>query len=354
MSPARFAASLLRPAARTCAIAALETMAARVPQVLRHGVPSAFADPIDDTTVRIQVLAEALDVDRPELLADQIAWYKVALAHRGVHADYLPANLLAIASAVRAALPGDVHAALDRHFAAAQHAAATAPGALPSLLEGPGPLRDEARRFVLALLENRREDAIAIVLAAHRAGAGVAALHDHVLALAQREIGRMWLMAEVPIADEHFASRVVETCLDRLEGLREPAPVAGPTVITCAVGGDHHAIALRFVAERFALHGFRTWHLGADLPATDLEWMLRDRHADVIALGVTLVLQVGAARAAIARLRDALGASCPVLLVGGRPFEIAPDLHDVIGADGTARDPDGAVARARALLARRG
>jgi methanogenic corrinoid protein MtbC1 len=353
MSPARFAASLLRPAARTCAIAALERIAARTPRLLRHGVPATFADPVDDTTARVRALAESLDVDRPELFADHVAWYKVALAYRGVDADYLPASVLAIGEAVAASLPAGVHAVVERHCAAARDAAERAPAVLPSLLDGDGPLRDEARRFVLALLENRRDDAIALVLAAHRSGATIAALHDHVLALAQREIGRMWLMAEVPIADEHFASRVVEACLDRLEALRPPTPPEAPTVVTCAVGGDQHAIALRLVAERFALAGFRAWHLGADMPASDLEWMLQDRRADVLALGVTMLLHVGAARAAIERLRAALGPACPVLLVGGRPFEVAPDLHVVIGADGTAAHADGAVARARELLAAR-
>ena len=56
--------------------------------------------------------------------------------------------------------------------------------------------RDEARRFLLAVLENRREDAFAIVRSARLAGASVDDVQDHLLATVQREVGRMWLMAD--------------------------------------------------------------------------------------------------------------------------------------------------------------
>jgi methanogenic corrinoid protein MtbC1 len=350
MTSARFAANLLRHGARACASAAIEAMQQASPQLVA-GVPRTFAEPVDDTHTRLLTLAEALDVDRPALLAEQTAWYKVALAHRGVDADYLRANLHAIDAALREALPAACHPHVARHLAAAIARLEHAPTELPSLLEGPGPLRDEARRFLLALLENRRAEAIELVLAAHRAGARVEDLHDHVLALAQREIGRMWLMAEIPVADEHYASRAVETCLDRLAAQTpRPAP-NGRTVLTFAVGGDQHAIGVRLVAERLERNGFGVWDLGADMPANDLPWLLHDRRVDLIALGATLVLHVGSARASIAALREALGANCPPILVGGHPFAVVPDLHEVLGADAVATDPATAVARARELLA---
>jgi methanogenic corrinoid protein MtbC1 len=352
-SPTRFAAALLRQGARACAVATVEALARRAPRLAGPDLPSTFADPIEDTRTRVLTLAEALDVDRAELLADQIAWYKVAFAHRDVPAEYLPESLRALGEAVRDALPAMCHEALARHLAAAEERAASAPIELPSTLEGPGPLRDEARRFLLALLENRRHDAIELVLAAHRAGASTEDLHDHVLTAAQREVGRMWLMAEIPVGDEHFASRVVETCVERLASLRTPARTGGARVLVCGAGGDQHALGLRLVAERFELHGFDVWNLGADMPAGDFAWLLYDRRVDLIALGATMVLHVGSVRATIERLRADLGWTCPPLLVGGRPFVIVPDLHAVVGADAAADDPATAVVRARALLARR-
>lgn len=349
-SPERFAAGLLRQGARACAVAAVEALAQRRPELLAHGLPSTFADPVEDTRMRLLTLAESLDVDRPELLAWQIAWYKIALAHRGVAADYLTENLRAIRSSLLQELPSGCHDVVARHLAHALQRADEAPTELPSWLEGDAPLRDEARRFLLAVLENRRRDALDLVVAAHAAGASVADVHDHLLCPVQREIGRMWLMAEIPIADEHFTSRVVESCLDRLASLAPAAPRRGRSVLTFAVGGDLHGIAIRMVAERFEMHGFDVWDLGADMPASDFEWMLQDRRVDLIVLGATLVLHVSSARQTIARLRTMLGPACPPILVGGGPFAVVDDLFQVLGADAAATDPATAVARGEALL----
>ena len=76
------------------------------PELVAVGLPSTFADPVEDTRMRILALAESLDVDRPQLLAHQSAWYKVALAHRNVPAAYLPENLQAIRAALRAGVRG--------------------------------------------------------------------------------------------------------------------------------------------------------------------------------------------------------------------------------------------------------
>lgn len=353
-SPERFAAGLLRQGARAHALAAVATLAQHCPDLLAHGLPGTFADPVDDARTRILTLAEALDVDRPELLAHQVAWYKVALAHRGVAADYLVANLEAIGRALREGLPDACHDAVDRHLSQALQRAHDAPIELPSVLAGAAPLRDEARRFLLALLENRRSDALDLVSGARTAGRSVAEVHDHLLVPVQREIGRMWLMAEIPIADEHFASRVVETCLDRLAAGAPLAPRRGRSVLTCAVGGDLHCIGVRMVGQRLEMHGFDVWDLGADMPASDFEWLLQDRRVDLIALGATLVLHVGGARQTIARLRTTLGPACPPILVGGGPFTVVDDLWQVVGADAVANDLASAVARVEALLQPRG
>ena len=349
-SPEPFAAGLLRQGARALAVATVQELSAARPELIAQGLPATFVDPVEDTRVRLLTLAEAVDVDRAELFAHQLAWYKVALAHRGVAADYLDANLLAMRTALLRELPPAAHAIVERHVALARVRLAEAPTDLPSHVAGDGPLRDAARRCLLAMLENRRQDAIELVLAKHAAGHSIADLHDQLLSPVQREVGRMWLMAEIPIADEHFISQIVRTCIDRLAALSPRTPRIGRTVLTFAVGGNLHDLPIRLVAERFELHGWDAWHLGADMPAEDLEWALQDRRVDLVAISATLVLQVGAARTAVARLRRAMAERCPPILAGGGPFTVAPDLHRVIGADAVADDAAGAVARAEMLV----
>ncbi|MBX3464981.1 MAG: cobalamin-dependent protein [Planctomycetes bacterium] len=351
-SPQRFAAHLLRTASRAYAAAAVDCLRRERPQLLADGLPAEFADPLDDTQVRILHLAESVAVDRPALLEHSIAWYKVALHHRGVPADYLRANLDAIETALRQELPADAAAIARRHLLAARAHVERAPASLPSLLSRQAPHGDLAARFLLAVLEARGDDALDLLRGALDAGTTIADLHDHVLTVAQREAGRMWLMGEITIADEHYGSALADRALWLLHE-RLPRPPAGaPRVLTLGVGGNLHDLGLRLVAQRLQLAGFAVHHLGGNMPPGELDLLLADQRVDLIAVSATMALHLHALAQTIDHLRQAeAGGRRRPILVGGEPFRVVPDLHALLGADAAATDADGAVAAARRLVA---
>lgn len=346
------AASLLRSSARAYASAALHLLEQQHPDLLADGLPTTFAAPIDDLEVRVLHLAESVGVDRPVLLEHSVGWYKVAFHHRGVAAEYLPASLQAIDRALAAELPPDAAARCRRHLAQALAHCQRAPAELPSELSRALPLGEQAMRFLLAILERRAEDAVQLVRTLLAQGTTVEAIHDHVLTPVQREVGRMWLMGEIPIADEHYGSNVVDRVLWLLHERVPQPPADAPVVLALGVGGNLHSIGLRLVAQRLQLGGFHVQQLGANMPADDLAWALADRRVDLVALSATLVLHVHAAASTVAHLRLAqqqVARPTPIL-VGGEPFRIVPDLHSLIGADAAAHDAASAVAAARRLV----
>lgn len=345
------AAALLRSSARAYASAALHELQRSAPAAVA-ALPPTFAAPLDDLEVRILHLAESIGVDRPALLQQSVAWYKVAFHHRGVPADYLERSLWAIERALQGELPADAAARATRHLEAARAHLASVPVVLPSELSRQAPCGELAMRFLLAILERRGEDAFVSLRNALRGGLSVEAIHDHVLTPVQREIGRMWLMGEVPIADEHFGSSIVERVLWLLQEHLPLPPEGAPTVLMLGVGGNLHDLGLRVVAQRLQIAGFAVQMLGANMPASDMEWALADRPVDLIALSVTLALHVHAAADMVAHVRMAqqkLARPAPIL-VGGDVFRRVPDLHTRIGADAAAFDAAGAVQAARRLL----
>lgn len=346
MTTAR-AAALLRSCAPAFARATVAQLRDDAPGLLA-ALPPTFADPWCDCEVRLRQFAESAAVARPALFGQALAWYKVAFAHRGVADDYLPQSLLAMTTALRRELPDDCHGVLEP-LAAMPMALAAAPRELPSALHGSWPLADAARHFLLAILEGRADAAVQLVRRLLVDGAGVAQLHDGVLTPVLRELGRMWLMAEIPIADEHFGSVVVERVLSLLDERLPPPAAAARRVVTLAVSGDQHGLGLRMVAQRLAVAGHDVWHLGTDMPAADIEWMLADRHVDVLAMSASLLLQLGCLGATIASLRQGLGSRCPFLLVGGPLFAQVADLGTCIGADAAAADAEAAVRCLQAL-----
>ncbi len=344
------AAGLLRGSSRAYAGAALRHMERVRPDLLATGLPPTFGDATSDTEVRILHVAESVAVDRPALLQHSVAWYAVALHHRGVAVDWLPANLGAIRAALADELPPAAAAAALPHLDAAQRSVERVVLEIPSYLSRSAPHGDLAGHFLLAILEGRGDDAVGLVRGALDRGVPIEAIHDDVIVPAQREAGRMWLMAEIPIADEHYGSSIVDRTLWLLQDRLPRPPADARRVLTMGVGGNLHDFGVRLVAQRLQLAGFAVHNLGGNMPAGDVEWLLQDRAFDLIAISATLTLQLASLVRTIARIRSSGPSRRVPILVGGEPFRIVDDLWSVVGADAGATDAAGAVAAARRLL----
>lgn len=353
----RLTAGLLRASSRAYANAVVQKLQAARPGMMEDALPASFASPVSDIDVRLQQIAASLLVDRPALLADVLAWYRIAFHHRGVHADYLPATLQAIESTLQHELPRAAFATLRAHLAAATAGLDEQPFELPSHLDKQAPHGELAIRFLLANLEGRGDEAVRMVEQARSGGAPIEELHDHVLVPVQQETGRMWLMGEIGVRDEHYGSEIVERVLSMLQFYVPVAGADAPRVVLFGATGDHHDLGQRLVAQRLQVGGFRVHNIGADLPAHELDGVLRDHACDLVAISATMLLHVPALveqlRALRAAMLDVFGdEQARPVIVGGPPFRVVDDLHEAIGADASAKDAASAVEVARRLLAR--
>ncbi|MGE3354893.1 MAG: B12-binding domain-containing protein [Planctomycetota bacterium] len=343
-------AELLRHSARAHARAAVAELHERRPD-LGDALPATFAAPRGDLEVRVLQLAEAVAVAAPELFVDAVGWYRLAFAGRGVPDDYLAESLASLQVVLHRELPGGAPALVEQALAGGLAVARRAPVVPPSPIERPGPLAAVAQRFLLAALEGRSDRALDQIEAALADGVGIAELQDEVLLPAQHEVGRMWLLGEAPIADEHLASQTVGEALVLLQR-RVPRPPAGaPRVLAFGVSGNLHDLGIRMIAQRLQVAGFDVTSLGANLPASDLPFAFVDRHYDLMAVSATMLLHLGAARAVVAMRDRELGGAPPILL-GGAPFAAVPDLHVRLGADASAATAAEAVRQAQRLVPR--
>jgi excisionase family DNA binding protein len=143
-------------------------------------------------------------------------------------------------------------------------------------------------------------------------GATIAELCDNLFAPVLFQIGERWHAGELSIADEHRASRMIESLLERAVSTRQkPGPRVGSVVVATAIG-DHHALAAQRVAAGLQAEGFTVHYLGADLPVEEIVRMATRESADLVALSCCVQEHEGLA-AALA----ALGAAGFPTLVGG-------------------------------------
>ncbi|MEQ1633725.1 MAG: cobalamin-dependent protein [Planctomycetota bacterium] len=340
---------LLRRSSRALARATVVELEGMRPGFVQRALPPTFASPEADLDVRMLQLAEAIAADAEPLFVDAVAWYRTALAHRGVADDYLAISLLAMRAVLVRELPTGAEAVFGPMLLHAQVAASAPAQVPPSPIESPSPLAAVAQKFLLSSLEGNGDEAVDVVRQALNQGATVGQIHDLVLSPAQREVGRMWMLGEAPIADEHFASQLAGQVLLLLQE-RIPRPAASaPHVVAFAVQGNLHDLGVRVIAQRLQLAGYRVTNLGADLPASDVSWAIAHRQCDLLAVSATMLLHLGQARALVLMRNKDLGGKPPILL-GGEPFARLPDLHVRLGAEAGAGDAEAAVAAALRLV----
>ena len=296
--------------------------------------PGLFTELVADTEMRILQLAEALAAGRPRLFVEHIEWSRMAIASRELNERRLRENLVALRDELQRELPPHAHApaiaVIDEATAVFGHA----PRALPSLLEMEVPHRTMMQRFLLAILEARRQDALDLILNQAAEELSVSEIETQILAPVQWEVGRMWQRGELAVHEEHLGSRIVEEALVLLRSKMPPCKPRGVTVLVTSVRGNLHDIGTRIVADHFEMDGWNALCLGANLPGEDLSRAVLDFGSNLVALSVTMSTHLRETATVIEGLRQSLGDHTTPVLVGGPPFDAVPDLWQAVGADG--------------------
>ncbi|MBL8756982.1 MAG: cobalamin-dependent protein, partial [Phycisphaerae bacterium] len=207
-------------------------------------------------------------------------------------------------------------------------------------------------RYLQAVLAGRRDEAEQVVLEFVDSGAPVQDAYSFILTPAQIEVGRMWHRGRITVAEEHLATRATEGAMGALRRRFPRAPANSRTVLTTTVGGDLHGVGIQMIADFFEMDGWRSIHLGANMPIGDLRQALTEHRVDLLAISASSALNVRSVGEAIDQVRRSPTERVKVI-VGGYPFNVAPELWRELGADGSASSASEAVALGNRLLTQR-
>jgi methanogenic corrinoid protein MtbC1 len=307
---------------------------------------------------RIKHLIEAVAVSRPALFVAHMQWARAALLARDVPAEDIALHLESLRRVLEEELPAEAAAAACACIDEAQRSLATLPQQPASPLDALGEDSTLARLYLLHLLQRDKDEAARLVIQARRNGMPLARIYTRILMPALAEIGRMWHLQEASIADEHSCTAATQSIIAQLRADLPRAPWNGHRALCCSVGGDHHELGIRMVADLLELDGWQVEYLGSNTPVAEVLLSLApaehggERPFDLLALGANTTLSVRAVADTVAAVRSLPGPHLPIL-VGGTPFCIVPDLWRAVGADASASCAAGAVESARALVAQR-
>jgi DNA-binding transcriptional MerR regulator len=136
-----------------------------------------------------------------------------------------------------------------------------------------------------------------------------------------RELGERWARKEVSIAQEHFASRLIEGRLLALARGWNKGP--GRRAVLACPPGEQHTLPLISFGLILRSRGWRNIYLGGETPPSTVQMA-----ADTVAADVVVMSAVSADRfAPIARELRALARRCQLVLAGsGATAELAEEL----------------------------
>jgi MerR family transcriptional regulator, light-induced transcriptional regulator len=294
---------------------------------------------VEDAEYHLSYLAESIAVSTPALFTDYMIWARTMLEARGIPAQDLAVNLEIMREVLVNSLPKRVAGVAARTINTALRGLRHSAPKLPPLLSGEqGPLADLTRDFLAALLRGERHVASRIILNAVQAGTSIRDIYLRAFQPSQREVGRLWQMNEINVAQEHYCTAATQLIMSQLYQHIFTGQKAERTVIAACVAGDLHEIGARMVADLMEMDGWNTIYLGANVPSADIVKLLEQHEADILALSVTMTFHIRAVANLIRGVRESAVGSRVKIMVGGHPFNVASELWRRVGADATAED----------------
>ena len=332
----------LRSRAEELAVATVERHYARVPGLAARYGAAGRARCLEDAGYHLRYLAEAVEARSPILFSDYVEWTRVVLEERDVSTDDLITNFECLRET------------FDERLSPAQ--AAEISDVLNAGLtqlrrercdpepEPRGAAQELAKEYLSLLLAGERARAVQLIRDAVAGGMTVRDIYLHVFQPVQYEIGRLWQVNRITVAQEHYCTAVTQLAMSQLYPELLSHPPCGRVLVCACIGGDLHEIGSRMIADFFELEGWDTYYLGASTPVPGIVEQVQNRKADLLALSATMTYHLAQMRECVAAVRAEGGVR---ILVGGRPFLLDAELWRSVGADGWAKNADEAVAVAR-------
>jgi len=308
------------------------------PDLERRYGPSGFSKCLEDAHFHLQYLAEAIEASEPALFVDYVAWAKVMLASRNVPSEDLANTLQVLRDVLVKQLPNEMHDLVCSFVNRALERLPQYPSLIPSLFQEGEPLVALGSSYLHALLRYERHTAVKLVEDAVDGGTPIKDIYCHVFERCQREIGRLWQMNKVTVAQEHYCTASTQLVM----ALLYPRIFAGRrervgSVVAACVPGELHEIGARILCDLLEMEGWDTIYLGASVPVAGLLETVKARNPDVLAISASMTFHIKPVRELISAVRNSSNAKLPIA-VGGYAFQVAPNLWRDVGADGFAED----------------
>lgn len=199
-----------------------------------------------------------------------------------------------------------------------------------NLQGGTGPLTEVVQKkakplpsaddFLRLMLAGDELEAGAALVDAYLAQHSLDLIFETTVTQAMHQVGELWLKGSVTVADEHLATRVVLTALQKLRGVMAPQEPNGLTAICCASEGNLHELAVHLVTVILESKGWNVIDLGANTPLFSLQEMVSRQRPQLVCISAQAIADLDRTVAEFAQLRRAANKIEAKIVLGGEAF----------------------------------
>ena len=199
--------------------------------------------------------------------------------------------------------------------------------------------------FVMHLLHGEYQGCLAIGKD-YLAAKSLAEFYVEVIEPSMYEVGRLWEIGHISIAQEHLATAVVSRVMLSLFVGAEKRETTSAKAVIAAAPNELHEVGARMVADLLEHQGWEVDYLGANVPKEYLLQYLIENQPCFLGLSIAMPYNLAAAQEAIKEIRSAC--ICGIkIMAGGAAFKHSEDLWRQIGVDAYAVDGNAAIEIAR-------
>lgn len=325
---------LVAPGVRAEAVEqALSALVRSHPAALERLGPDAEESLRSDLRLHVDFLAAAHLSHSPDYFSSYVTWAASVLDVRGIPIELLTTAFERFAASLDAATGeralGDIArsgiAQLERRI----------PPPLPTHADGTS---FDLPPLVGALVRGERHAVWHEIEAENVSGRSYVDIAVDSIQPALYEVGRLWHLHRISVAQEHLATAQAVHVLTRLFARAAMLDDTGRRALVACVAGNHHSVGPLMISDAFALRGWETQYLGADVPTDDLVRQITAFRPQVVGLSLSMPGHIDPARTAIERIRARFGADGPTIAVGGLPLNALDGLWAHLGADSWSPD----------------
>lgn len=183
-------------------------------------------------------------------------------------------------------------------------------------------------QLVEKLIEGRIEEAKNLIKDINKLDISTTKIVEKIFIPSLNLIGEKWEKNELCIAEEHYATELIDKLFAYVSESREVSPKTEFTVVFMAPEGEDHLINLKMSTEYFKLRGWNIRFIGKSVPADNLIRIIKKDNVDLIVMSSLSHRGINSASYVISFLKSILKENMPLVLIGGN--EVISENKDLI------------------------